>query len=69
MGTKKLLVASAGVIAGVLALSACTPSQQSSQPAINTAKVATVAWNQPFFSYNTLTVVRQRTLRTPTSCT
>ena len=56
MGTKKLLVASAGVIAGVLALSACTPTPQASQSGqINTAKVATVAWNQPFYSYNTVT--------------
>ena len=53
MGTKKLLVASAGVIAGVLALSACTPTPTASQSAqINTAKVATVAWNQPFYAYN-----------------
>lgn len=56
MGTKKLLVASAGVIAGVLALSACTPTPTASQSAgINTAKVARVAWNDPFYSYNIVT--------------
>ena len=52
MGTKKLLVASTGVIAGVLALSACTPAPQASQPGLNTASVATVAWNQAFYSTN-----------------
>ena len=53
MGTKKIIVAGAGVLAGLLALSACTPSPTASQSGqINTAKVATVAWNQPFYSYN-----------------
>jgi len=55
LGTKKILVAGAGLIAGLLALSACTPAPTASQAPINTAKVATVAWNQPFYSYNSAT--------------
>lgn len=52
MGTKKWVAGAAGVVAGILALSACTPTPTASQSASNTEKVATVAWNQPFYSYN-----------------
>ncbi len=52
MGTKKWLAATAGVIAGALALSACTPTPQATQSNVSTASVATVAWNQAFYSYN-----------------
>ena len=55
MGTKKWLAGAAAVIAGTLALSACTPTPSGSQSQINQSRVATVAWNQAFYSYNTLT--------------
>lgn len=52
MGTKKWLAGAAAVIAGTLALSACTPTPQASQPGLNQGSVATVAWNQAFYSVN-----------------
>ncbi|MBK8447560.1 MAG: ABC transporter family substrate-binding protein [Micropruina sp.] len=52
MGTKKWLAGAAGLIAGALALSACTPTPQASQPGLSTASVATVAWNQAYYSNN-----------------
>jgi len=55
LGTKKLLAAAAGVIAGALAITACTPAPQATQTNISTASVATVAWNQAFYSYNNAT--------------
>lgn len=55
MGTKKWVAGAAGVLASALALSACTPTPSATQSAINTAKVATVAFNQAFFSYNSST--------------
>lgn len=55
MGTKKVLVAAAGLIAGALALSACTPAPQATQSQLSSQSVATVAWNQAFYSYNQAT--------------
>jgi peptide/nickel transport system substrate-binding protein len=55
LGTKKLLAAAASVIAGALAMTACTPTPQATQSNISTKSVATVAWNQAFYAYNSLT--------------
>ena len=55
MGTKKLLMAGAGAVVGLLALSACTPTPQASQSGLSGASVARVAWNQAFYSYNKAT--------------
>ena len=55
MGTKKWLAGAAGVFAASLALSACTPTPQASQPGLSQASVATIAWNQAFYSANGVT--------------
>ncbi|WP_040161858.1 ABC transporter family substrate-binding protein [Nigerium massiliense] len=55
MSNRKLLAAAAAVAAGALALAGCsgpTTPAGGGQSAINNQQVATVAWNQPFYSYN-----------------
>ena len=52
MTTRTACGMNAAVIAGTLALSACTPTPQASQPGLNQGSVATVAWNQAFYSVN-----------------
>jgi len=53
LSKRTLMVAAATVVAGALALSACTPQPQSGQTAqVNTNTTATVMWNQPVFGYN-----------------
>lgn len=52
MGTKKWFVGAAGLVAAALTLSACTPTPQATTGGVSTASVATVAWNQAFYSAN-----------------
>lgn len=52
MKNRKLLTAAAAAAAGALALSACAGPGPVNSSAINEQKVATVSWNQPFYSYN-----------------
>lgn len=52
MGTKKWLAGAAVVVSGALALSACTPTPAATQSGAPQASVATVAWNQAFYSAN-----------------
>lgn len=52
MKNRKLLTAAAAAAAGALALSACAGPGPVNSRAINEQKVATVSWNQPFYSYN-----------------
>jgi peptide/nickel transport system substrate-binding protein len=61
---KKLLAAATGVLATALALSACTPTPQATQTSLNTESVATVAWNQAFYSYNNATSFGNATANT-----
>lgn len=55
LGTKKLIAAAAGVIAGAMALTACAPQPATTQTDLNTASTVSVMWNQPFYSYNNVT--------------
>lgn len=55
MGTKKWLAGAAVVVSGALALSACTPTPAATQSGAPQASVATVAWNQAFYSANSAT--------------
>ncbi len=56
MGTKKLLAAAAGVLAGALALTACTPpTPNASQTALSQKTTLSVMWNQAFYSGNGVT--------------
>ena len=55
MGTKKWLAGAAVVVSGALALSACTPTPAATQTAGEQPSVATVAWNQAFYSANSAT--------------
>lgn len=55
MRANKLLAAATGVLAAAIALSACTPAPSATQTSLNKESVATVAWNQAFWSYNNMT--------------
>jgi peptide/nickel transport system substrate-binding protein len=56
LGTKKLLVAATGLIAGALLLSACTPPSASSTSSGGAANASvSVMWNQPMYSMNNVT--------------
>lgn len=53
MGTKKLLAAAAGLVAGALVFSACTPpTPNATNSAAPQASNVAVMWNQPFYSVN-----------------
>lgn len=52
MGTKKWVAGAAGVVAGVLALSACTPPSTSPSQSTAAASSVAVMWNQPFYTVN-----------------